>query len=278
MRTPLRVTSSAAALIALTLTGCAGSAPPSTGPEHAAPAPHVHAIVASPDGDGFLLGTHDGIYAATEDGKLGTRVGRHNFDAMGLTGHDGTLVASGHPGTNTPAELGEGNLGIIRSQDGGVTWAPVAFTGEKDFHALASSPDGALYGQPTDDAELLTSTDDGVTWTPTGANVLAFGLTVDAAGRIIATTTDGPQVSIDQGASFAPLPDAPNLYVITASPDRTRLVGVDNNDVVWSSTASDTQWRKAGNVHGSVQAIAITDPGEVLVVDDSGLSMLAPPM
>jgi hypothetical protein len=276
MRIPLRATAGTVALLTLTLTGCASASPPSTGTDHAATTPHVHAIVPDPEGDGFLLGTHEGIFTATADGELGTRVGRNAFDAMGLTVLGENLIASGHPGSATPAELGEGNLGIVRSQDRGDSWEPVAFTGEKDFHALAAGPDGTLYGQSTDSDVLLASSDAGLTWTPTGASLLAFGLAVDAPGRIIAVTPDGPQVSTDQGRSFLPLADAPQLYLIAASPDHQRLIGVDDNETVWISTGGG-DWQNTAVVHGSAQAITITNEGSAIVVDDSGLSLLPSP-
>src|SRR3546814_20591154 len=94
---------------------------------------------------------------------------------MGLTAVDDTLIASGHPGRGTPGELGEGNLGIIRSSDGGMTWKPVAFNGEKDFHVLTAGPDGTLSGQETGDGLILASTDLGATWATTGAPLLVFG-------------------------------------------------------------------------------------------------------
>lgn len=274
MRTSLRATTSLVALLALMLTGCTATAPPSTGADHTAATAtaHVHAIVPDPNGDGFLLGTHEGLYAATADGQLGTRVGSYGFDAMGLTAVDDDLIASGHPARGTPAELGDGNLGIIRSGDGGTTWEPVAFTGEKDFHVLAAGPDGTLYGQETGNALIMASADRGVTWSPTGATLLIFGLVVDAAGRIIVTTPDGPQVSTDGGATFDPLPGAPNLYPIANSPNHQQLIGVDNKGTIWASTSGDPSWENVGTVHGSAQAITVTDAGDILVVDDSGLS------
>lgn len=275
MRIHLRATASFVALLSLFLTGCTAAEPPSTGSDHVESAmPHVHAIVPAPDDDGFLLGTHEGLYAATADGQLGFRIGSYDFDAMGLTAVDDTLIASGHPGRGTPTELGEGNLGIIRSRDGGTTWEPVAFTGEKDFHVLTAGPDGTLYGQETGDGLILVSTDLGETWTSTGATLLVFGLVVDDTGRIIAATPDGLRVSTDRGATFGPLPDAPRLYVIASSPDRQRLIGVGTKGAVWSSTAEDPLWRNVGTVHGTVQAITVTDAGDILVVDDSGLSLL----
>lgn len=273
MRMPLRATG-LVALLTLSLTGCAAAAPPTTGADHAATVTaHVHAIVPAPDGDGFLLGTHEGIYTATAGGDIGTRVGGDDFDVMGLTVLGDDLIASGHPGRNTPSELGDPNLGVIRSQDGGETWAPVAFTGEKDFHALTAGPDDTLYGQDASSNVLLTSTDAGSTWTATGGELLAFGLAVDANDRVIAVTPDGPQVSTDRGATFSPLPDAPRLILIAASPDHQSLIGVDNNETIWTSTGG-ADWQDIGTVHGPPQAITITDDGVVLVVDDSGLSRL----
>src|SRR3546814_10882584 len=108
MRIHLRATASFVALTSLLLTGCAAAEPPSTGSDHTDTAlSHVHAIVPAPDYDGFLLGTHEGLYAATADGQLGSRVGSYGFDAMGLTAVDDTLIASGHPGRGTPGELGD---------------------------------------------------------------------------------------------------------------------------------------------------------------------------
>lgn len=276
MRMPLPATTSLVALSALTLTGCAAAAPPSTGAEHADVVAHVHAIVPAPDGDGFLLGTHDGIFSATADGQLGPRVGGTDFDAMGLTALEGDLIASGHSGRNTPDELGEGNLGIIRSQDGGETWDPVAFSGEKDFHALTAGPDGTLYGRDAGDGAVLVSTDRGMSWSPTGSTLLTFGLQVDATGRIIAVTPGGPQLSTDRGKTFTPLTDAPDLLLVAASPDRQRLVGVDKKNTIWTVTGTGS-WRDVGSVHSPVQAITITDEGDVLVVDASGLSLLPSP-
>ncbi|WP_026059442.1 F510_1955 family glycosylhydrolase [Microbacterium yannicii] len=274
MRIHLRATTAVVAFLTLTLTGCTPANPPSTGAEHSTNALHVHGIVSDPQGTGFLLGTHGGIYRASAEGELGRRVGGNDFDAMGLTRIGDELIASGHPGSNTPAELGEQNLGIIRSSDGGATWEPVAYTGEKDFHALTASPDGDLYGQAADSNLLLKSTDLGATWNATSGKPLAFGLAVDATGRIIATTIDGPQFSNDHGASFTPLVDAPDIQLISASPSNQRLVGVDSEGAIWTSTADDTRWHGAGTAHGTPQAIAITDAGEILIADDSGLTLL----
>lgn len=258
----------------LALAGCTAT-PPLTGEAHPElPLTHVHGIVEDPASDGFLLGTHEGIFTVTRDGELGARLADTDFDAMGLTVVDDTLVVSGHPGRSTPPELGSPHLGIIRSSDNGQTWQPTAYTGEKDFHSLAAGADGTLYGVATDANEVLTSMDRGVTWQPTGAPVYAMSLAVDAAGRVIASTPDGLLISTDHAATFGAWPDAPRLAGLSASPDRSRVVGVGAKGKLWTITSGAQNWVEVGAIHGVAQAVTITNSGDILVVDDSGLTLI----
>jgi hypothetical protein len=270
-----RVAASTAALSLLALAGCATPEPPSTGTEHAAPSAHVHEIVVDPAGDGFLLGMHDGLFAASADGEIGGRIGQHAFDAMGLTVVGDDLLASGHPGPNSPAEWGSPHLGIIRSSDGARSWSPVTFTGEKDFHVLASGVDGAVFGISTDSSRLLVSTDVGQTWAEAGASVPALDLAVDATGRLIAATPQGLQVSLDDGASFTAWAGTPSMYALSSSPDQQRVVGIDARERIWVTTAGADAWEQVGRAHGGVQAVTTTDDGDIVVVDDSGLTVLS---
>ena len=256
----------ATAGIALLLTACAPQ-----DPEHMeAEMPsleHVHAIVTDPVTGRTLLGTHDGLVAVNDDGTISDRVGGHGFDAMGLAAEGEALIASGHPGSATPADWGSPHLGIIRSEDGGRSWAPIAYAGEKDFHALAAGPSGELYGLSTDDPALLASIDGGVTWTPTGAALAASALAVDAAGVVYATTPDG-------GATFEDFPGAPPLYLVNTSPDHTELAGVDVSGGIWRAATGDPSWAQVGTVVGQAQAITITATGDIAIVDDSGYHVL----
>lgn len=259
--------------VPVVLAGCA-STPASTGEDHTELSTHVHAVVVAPESGQLLLGTHEGIYEVSEAGELGGRVSTADFDAMGLTATSQGLIASGHPGPQTPEEWGAPNLGVIRSVDGGANWEPVAFTGEKDFHALTAGADDTVYGLATDDTNLLRSVDAGATWTPAGAQVPAVSLTADASGRVVAATADGVTVSTDRGASFAAWPDAPLLYTLGASPDRKRLVGVGTDDRIWVLGSGEDQWREAGTVHEQAQAVGIDADGRIVVVDASGITVL----
>lgn len=257
----------------IVLAGCTAPAEPTTGHDHATTISHVHAIVPNPAEDGYLLGAHDGIYTATSDGEIGSRIETTDFDAMGLITVGDALLASGHPGPTTPPELGSPNLGIIRSDDSARSWTPVSFTGEKDFHVLAAGKNDTLYGIASDSAELLRTDDLGETWSPVG-EILAFSLVLDNAGQLIAATPDGLQISTDEGATFAPLNDAPALYLLAVSPDGKQLVGVGRGGQIWGSTGSNAEWVPAGVTHGSAQALATTNDGAILVFDDSGLTAI----
>lgn len=261
----------------LALAGCAGT-PSLTGEAHPEqPLTHVHGIVQDPASDGFLLGTHEGIFTVTQDGELGPRLADTDFDAMGLTVVDDTLVVSGHPGRNTPPELGTPNLGIIRSADNGTTWEPTAFTGEKDFHALTAGLDGTLYGVATDASEVLTSSDGGATWQSTGASVYAMSIAADAAGRVIASTSEGLMVSTDRAVTFQEWAGAPRLVGLSSSPDHNRVVGIGSQGKIWTTTAGTQNWYEVGTAHGATQAVTITNNGDILVVDDSGLTLVTSP-
>ncbi|MCT1394828.1 hypothetical protein M4D51_03730 [Microbacterium sp. p3-SID338] len=251
------------------LTGCAAAEAPESGPPVIE---HVHAVAEAPTDDALLIATHNGVFTVDADGALAGPVGGHDFDAMGFTVAGRTLFASGHPGPSTSPDLGEGNLGIIRSDDGGQTWAPVAFTGVEDFHVLTAGPDGTLYGIGSSGPELLTSVDEGVTWSR-GPQLEAVDLAVTDAG-IHAATESGLLHSSDGRAGFEALAGAPVLYSVDARADG-RLVGVDVEGVLWATDA-DGAWTTVGVAEGPVQALSAVGAERIVIVDERGVVDIAP--
>jgi len=255
-----------AAAAGLLLTGCT-----STPTAISAPAPdtglgHVHGIV-DLGGSTVLLGTHIGLYTLTDTGDLSGPLGGADFDAMGLTADGDVLYASGHPGPNTPAELGEHNLGLIRSTDAGTTWEPVAFTGQEDFHVLTASGAGAIYGIGSSSSTVRTSPDGGATWID-GAELPAADLAVAADGILYAATQQGVQESRDAGATFTAVPDAPLLYMLEADPGGG-VAGVDTEGSLWRLI--DGSWTRLGTTTGTVQALGATADGAIVLLDDRGI-------
>ncbi|WP_426183450.1 F510_1955 family glycosylhydrolase [Microbacterium sp. TWP3-1-2b2] len=259
------------AALALVVTGCTSTQ--TTEPDIAAPRiEHVHGIAEDPRGSDLLVATHNGIFTVTPTGDVSGPIGDNTFDAMGFTISGDTLFASGHPGPDTAAELGAPNLGIIQSDDYGLTWSAVALNGSTDFHVLTAGPDGTLYGIASSDVDLLISTDGGHNWT-TGASIAAADLVATDNG-LYAAAEEGLLRSDDQGVTFTPVDGAPLLYALDARPDGT-LAGVGTDGAFWQQGADQT-WQRLETVDGAVQAFAAIGDGRVVLVDDRGIVEITP--
>lgn len=248
----------------LTVAGCTA-----TGDEPSAEPPrleHIHALIEDPDTDGLLIASHTGIYGLSMSGDIDGPIGGHEFDAMGFALTDDAFLASGHPGPETPAELGSPNLGIIRSDDAGQTWSPVSLNGEEDFHVLTTGPDGTVYGVGSTRPDLLISTDQGRTWA-TGATVPMAALAVTETG-LYAATEAGLQHSSDNGQSFSPLDDAPLLYALAVGDGV--LAGVSPDGMIWTKDTTGV-WTEQGTTEGRVEALELLEDGTIVLVDDRGV-------
>lgn len=210
---------------------------------------HLHGLHLDANGV-VLAGTHTGLVEIAANGRT-ARVGDSDDDFMGLTGAPGTdrLFASGHPG---PSSSAPNPLGLIDSTDGGRTWTPKSLSGEVDFHALAT--DGELLVGFDGVTGLLTSTDGGTNWTA-GAPVAAAALAVTDAG-VWASTAAGLQHSTDGGRTFAVVPDAPLLALLSAAQDGS-LWGIDTAGTAWRSRTGQS-WEQHA-VLGSVEAVLAVD-------------------
>ncbi|WP_404436315.1 hypothetical protein LG322_14295 [Microbacterium aerolatum] len=262
-RSFLLATTTLTALAAIA-TGC--TATPLGDPDSAPRIDHIHGIAADPRGDDLFVATHNGIFTLSPGGDLSGPIGGHNFDAMGFTVSEDALFASGHPGENTPAELGDPNLGIIRSDDYGNSWSPIALNGTTDFHVLTAGPDGVLYGIASSQVNLLTSDDEGNTWSeraPLGAVDLAA-----TDSGVYAAAEEGLLFSADGGNTFTSVDAAAVLYALEARTDGT-LVGAGTDGVLWAENDSGA-WQKLESLRGAVQALTAIDD-RIILVDERGI-------
>lgn len=249
------------------LAGCSSAGPRSV--ETPPVFGHIHAVIPSEDGT-VLVGTHNGVYTLSGNGEVDGPLGEYDFDAMGLAALGDILVASGHPGPETPAELGAPNLGIIRSADGGESWEPIALTGKEDFHVLAAAPDDRLYGVGSSSTAVRVSDDAGATWAM-AADVAAVALAVTDDGTVYAATPNGVLASRDGAATFEGLADAPLLDLLDAS--GAELAGVEPGGRLWLRS-SEGGWRGAGTAEGGVSAIGLSASGAIYLVDDRGIVVI----
>lgn len=99
---------------------------------------HAHGLgVDVADPNKVYIATHYGLYTLINEKDL-YQIGKKKDDYMGFSVHPTSpniFFSSGHPSTG-------GNLGVQKSEDGGVTWQKISngADGPVDFHAMAVSP------------------------------------------------------------------------------------------------------------------------------------------
>lgn len=273
MKTPTRTLAALSLITTLTLTAAACTAA-SESETSLDLIPHVHDVAFDPEG-ALLVGAHTGVYRVdptTDDTSL---VGKTTFDAMGLTVHAGTILASGHPDpANQDHTFTAPNVGLVRYSEAG--WEQVSLAGVTDFHLLAATPAAPdfLLGLPSDRAVLTASSDAGQTWVDVGP-LTARDISIDTmkADVVTATTPDGLMVSRDAGITFTTVANAPALLVITADPTvEEGLIGVDADGTIWTgSTTEGAVWKTAGHATGVAAAIAANVDGLVAIADEGGV-------
>lgn len=257
-----------AVLAALLAAGCSGPTADADSPK--AGLVHVHGLGNNPADGQLYAATHTGVFRLGPNGPV--RIAGRVQDTMGFTivGAD-TFLGSGHPG---PGEPGPVDVGLIRSDNGGVDWAAVSLSGKTDFHAL-SAAGGSVYGWDPARRTILRSDDTGRTWTDgaTLAVVGALAADPDDSRRVVATTPDGLLLSTDGGGSFIPWTvQPPRPLVLVGHAPRiggggdTTLAGVDATGAPWAY--SGTTWTGGSSAGGAPQAFTVLGPDRYVVATD----------
>lgn len=227
---------------------------------------HVHNLVIH-EGD-VLVGTHEGVYAQQDDGTwlmLGDE-----FDAMGLTEINGTLLASGHPGPNSSFP---DPLGLLASTDSGETWSSRGLTGEVDFHLLDASGDTVL-GAAANLGVLALSRDGGESWNPLAVEALTdFAINPSDPREIVLASPEGLQWSKDGGSTFEWV--TPDIRVEKLEWSEDGLFGA-TLDGVWKWDSAGTAWFAVQDGFSQIYAIAAAD-NQIAVLDGTQVSVIELP-
>lgn len=152
---------------------------------------HVHALLLNPQDNSLLLGTHEGLFKSTNQGKTFQKVSvkgevkAMDFMNFAYDQNNKIIYAGGH------------DLGVIKSSDGGMTWTKTdsGITGT-DIHALTINPldtnrlyafsvGNGVFGTK-DGAKSWNRIDDG----PTNPSVRAFGYMATPSGMDRGMRTD----------------------------------------------------------------------------------------
>ncbi len=296
VRRGVAVAGSSAAVLALILSGCAGTtAPPAATESTATSFGHVHGLGYDPTTGRTYAATHNGVWllptkalpATFGDGKPNAQptaqpqqIAGRAQDTMGfLVTGTGLLLGSGHPDPQEQPDLTPPNLGLITSNDGAETWNDVSLRADTDFHDLAAVPLPAgqtrIYGYDATRATIRISDTSGKEWV-NGAAIGLRDLTADPDNpdRVLATTATGLMMSNDAAKTFAPVAEAPPLYLVDAiSPSSGGgFAGVDTAGTIWRSGA-DGRWIAGGTTNGVPEAFVFVGGKTpwVLVSDDRGV-------
>jgi photosystem II stability/assembly factor-like uncharacterized protein len=272
-RSPRNLTSTVLAAAAVVLLAACGSGPSAgTGAAPVAstqtgglPGEHVHGVARDPGDGSVYLATHQGLFRYSKGTSV--RVGPV-VDFMGFSiAGPGHFYASGHPGdgVDLPAPVG-----LMETVDAGKTWSVRSLGGESDFHALTSSSKGVLGYDGS-----LRSTADEKSWTKLAIAAEPTCLAAAPDGsRTLATTASGVLLSQDQGATWAPLPSAPQLLLASWA-DKTTAAGVTNTGHLAVTTDAGRTWTSGRAKVDSAQSMSASRASggtlDVLIVTDSGI-------
>ncbi len=166
-------------------------------------ATHVHGLaVDRAEPTRLLIATHHGLFLLRRDGIAELRSPTQD-DFMGFQVHPSepnVLFASGHPSTG-------GNLGVLRSEDGGRQWTKLSdgVGGPVDFHqmSISKADPEVIYGVH---GGLQVSRDGGLSWTQVSAapdGIIALAASATDPDRLYAATRGGLLYSEDGGGSWS---------------------------------------------------------------------------
>ena len=158
----------------------------------------------------------------------------------------GDLVASGHPMSGEPE-----NLGLIRSRDHGQTWRPcVCQFGDADYHELEIAGH-QIVGIKADSPDIQSSTDGGKSWKTSTPPAPPIDIVIDPADPqhwAVSTDQQGTFVSINGGGSWRPRDTTQGARL--AWPQAKALYSLDRSGKVRVSADGGRSWQDRGNVGG----------------------------
>lgn len=226
--------------------------------------PPIHSLAEDPAGSGLLLATNRGLYridgdtaeripsrAKTPDGT--TAVG--TFLAFGTDGGD--LLGSGHP--DRPGAVAP-FLGLIRSGDGGRTWATVSRYEFSDLHVIQAIH-GRVYAYDAVLDAFLISDDGGRTWDERLGGpepFIDFVVDPEDPDSIVASSSRRIYDSVDQGRSWRVVTSADAARLSWEGPGS--LFRADADGLVYRGGDGGSTWDLAGRIDGEPWELD-ADPG-----------------
>jgi photosystem II stability/assembly factor-like uncharacterized protein len=183
---------------------------------------HVHGLGIDPSDPNVLyIATHGDFYKSVNGGTP-VKVDKQRADYMAFNAPQTegvSLYASGHPATG-------GNMGLVKSTDGGQTWQLVSTVLDPpvDFHAMSvsKSDPNIIIGFDSGGRGLFKTTDAGNTWDKfdyPGRYVTSLAISPSDPNLIFAGISDGIYQSNDGAASWTQLNQYKGIGVMALALD-----------------------------------------------------------
>ena len=230
---------------------------------------HVHGVGFDPSDHSILyIATHGDFYQSISGGPP-VKVDKVRADYMAFIAPPIPgipLYASGHPSTG-------GNTGLIKSNDGGVTWEFVSNVIEPpvDFHAMTTSKQNPeiIVGFDSGARGLFKTADAGKTWETLEypEYISALAISPDNSELIYAGTGNGIFKSDNNGQTWTQLDTYQGMAVFAlAFDDNGRLfASVKTFGIVYSDDSGES-WEDMQNVDLTVSGIAADSENGFLYV------------
>jgi hypothetical protein len=230
---------------------------------------HVHGLGIDPsDREVLYIATHGDFYVSISGGPP-VKVDKERADYMAFNApyvEDAPLYASGHPATG-------GNMGLVKSTDGGQTWETVATILEPpvDFHAMTTSRSDPtiIIGFDSAGRGLFTTYDAGVSWKkmePPGY-ISALAIHPDDPKIVFAGTGKGVFMSNDGVNTWSQLEQPKNALVYALGFDENGVLyaSVDRLGLVQSSDLGKS-WQMIDAPNLTVTSITVDAQNQIIYV------------
>ena len=171
----------------------------------------------------------------------------------------GDLLGSGHPQAGALPE----NLGLIRSNDHGDTWASVSGLGDADYHEIEVVGD-LIVAVKAESPDIQVSFDGGQSWEARTPPAAPIDVVVDPGDpqHWAVSTEQGTFVSTDGGGSWRSRDTTFGARLIW--PSAEALYSLDRNGNVRVSPDGGRSWEDRGEVGGLPSAVASGRNDELL--------------
>lgn len=207
---------------------------------------HLHDVIAF--GKEILLATHEGLYKYI-DKNTSKFIGKDKSDLMGLSVDGKNIYASGHPATGSKAI---NPVGLVVSQDKGLSWKNISLEGQVDFHYLEVS-NGQIYGINASDGNLMYSSDLGKKWINRGSTTFS-DIAIDPTKKSYALALQGGKLYTSSNAlkSVTILKQTQALTVLDWKANS--LLAASGNTLL-RSTDSGVSWKLVKTFSSPIESV-----------------------